>query len=154
DSRVLGAVFNGWSLDGVLQSRTGFPINVVYSNLKIPGAVAATPVRPDLLSGVPIWLYGPQYPGGRALNAKAFDTVTPQAQLRQGTLGRNAISGFGATQLDVSLMRKFRLTERLALQCRIDAFNLFNHPIFFNPPPNLSVPASFGLSAQTVNSGL
>jgi hypothetical protein len=51
----------------------------------------------------------------------------------QGDLGRNALRGFGATQIDLTLRRQFRLTERISLQARVDFFNIFNHPNFGNP---------------------
>ncbi len=53
--------------------------------------------------------------------------------IRQGTEGRNDIPGFGLTQVDLSVGRRFSITERLNLQFRTDAFNVFNHPNFTNP---------------------
>jgi hypothetical protein len=50
-----------------------------------------------------------------------------------GDLGQNALRGFGATQIDLTLRRQFRLTERISLQTRADFFNIFNHPNFGNP---------------------
>jgi len=64
------------------------------------------------------------------LNVNAFSAPSP---IRQGTEGRNDIPGFGFTQLDLSLGRKFQFTERFNLQFRADAFNVFNHPNFTNP---------------------
>jgi len=51
----------------------------------------------------------------------------------QGDLGRNALRGFGASQVDLKLRRQFKLRERLALQARADFFNIFNHPNFGSP---------------------
>ena len=31
---------------------------------------------------------------------------------------------------DASIMKNFNLTERFTLQFRMDAFNLFNHPVY------------------------
>ncbi len=44
------------------------------------------------------------------------------ANLRHGTLGRNVLRGFAARQVDVSVRRNFRLTERASLQVRVDVF--------------------------------
>jgi hypothetical protein len=88
------------------------------------------------------------------LNPAAFDVVTPVADNRQGTLGRNAIPGFGLTQVDLSIGRKFSITERLNVQFRADAFNLFNHPNFTNPAGYLSSGPSLLLSQETLNTGL
>jgi len=68
-------------------------------------------------------------------------------------LGRNALRGFGATQLDLTLRRQFRFTERLSLQARADFFNILNHPNFGNPGNNLTNPL-FGQSTQTLASSL
>ena len=57
---------------------------------------------------------------------------------RQGTLGRNALRGFGFAQLDLSLRRRFALTERVNLQFRTDIFNLFNRPNFGDPISDLN----------------
>ena len=148
----LRALSENWSLDGVFQARTGFPLHIFTTAVPIPGQVA-TNTRPDLVPGVPIWIVDGNVPGGKRLNAAAF--VIPTTP-RQGTLGRNAFAGFGATQIDTSLGRKFVLTERLNLQFRADVFNVFNHPNFSNADPFGQLPAgpSFGRATQMLNRGL
>ncbi len=55
-----------------------------------------------MVPGQPIYLFGAQYPGGRALNLAAFTDPPTDPNtgipLRRGHLGRNAVRGFGATQ--------------------------------------------------------
>ena len=63
--------------------------------------------------------------------------------------------GFGATQIDLTLRRQFKLTERFSLQARGDLFNIFNHPNFGNSQNYLySSPAVanplFGQSMMTL----
>jgi len=77
-----------------------------------------------VVPGVPFYLQQSNAPGGKIINAAAFSI--PAAG--QGDLGRNALRGFGATQLDLTLRRQFRFTERLSLQARADFFNILNHP--------------------------
>jgi hypothetical protein len=72
----------------------------------------------------------------------------------QGTEGRNDIRGFGLTELDLSIGRKFPLPERLGLQFRVDAFNLLNHPNFSNPPGYIGYGPAYLESTQMLNSGL
>jgi hypothetical protein len=157
---ALDQILGHWSLDSVVQFRTGFPINVVYDNFAFNSS-PFTALRPDIVATVPVWLMGPQCiaqfgscPGGRALNPAAFDSNTPQNEGRQGNLGRNAIPGFGAAQVDLSLMRNFPITDKISLQFRADTFNLFNHPNFYNPDSNLSDGTLFGPSSQMLGSGL
>jgi hypothetical protein len=87
------------------------------------------------------------------LNPAAFNSTTPVADNRQGTLGRNAGPGFGLTQVDLSIGRKFSITGRLNVQFRVDAFNVLNHPNFTNPAAGLNSPLSL-LSQATLNTGL
>lgn len=144
---------NSWDIDGVVQVRSGFPINVVSSSIAVPGVTSNTFLRPDLVPGVPVWLYGDQYPDRKALNPAAFDAATPNVQGRQGDLGRNALSGFGMAEIDLSLSRAFNMGDRFRIRVRTDAFNIINRPNFANPVSNLSL-ATFGLSTQTLNQGL
>jgi hypothetical protein len=71
----------------------------------------------------------------------------------QGNLGRNALRGFSATQVDLTLRRQFKLRERLSLQARPDLFNIFNHPNF-GPPTNYLTSPLFGQSTQMLASAL
>jgi hypothetical protein len=170
-SGALATLTRDWSLDTVVVARTGFPINPL---VPAPSSLGASFVRPDFATGQPFYLYGAQCaqvfgpvsqggngvlqagqvcPGGMGLNPAAFDAATPVAQNRQGTFGRNAIPGFGLTQVDLSIGRKFAITERLNMQFRADAFNLVNHPNFTNPGALVSSPSSL-LSQETLNTGL
>jgi hypothetical protein len=88
--------------------------------------------------------------GGRRFNRAAF-AIPPAGQ--QGTLGRNALRGFPASQLDVSLRRQVQVTQRFNLQIRVDAFNVFNHANFANPTGSLAN-SNFGVSTQMLNRGL
>jgi hypothetical protein len=47
-----------------------------------------------------------------------------------GNFGRNTFHGPAGFYSDASLSKRFRITERVAAQFRMDAFNLFNHPVY------------------------
>jgi hypothetical protein len=100
--------------------------------------------------GLPLKLFGSQYPGGKIFNKAAF-TAAPAGQ--QGNFGRNVLRGFGAFQTDFAVQRQFRLTERLGLRFRSEFFNIFNHPNFGPPSNDLTSPL-FGRSTQTLASSL
>jgi hypothetical protein len=110
----------------------------------------ALAARPDLVPGVPLELYGSQYPGGKIFNVAAF---TPAPAGHQGDFGRNVLRGFGATQADIAFQRQFDLTERMKLRFRGELFNIFNHPNF-GPPDNNITDALFGHSTATLASSL
>jgi hypothetical protein len=121
-----------------------------------------TNARPDVVGGQPFYLYGPQYPGGKALNAAAFTTppLDPATGLpsAQGDLPRNALRGFGVTQWDFAIHRDFPVHESVKLQFRAELFNFLNHPNFGPPVGDLYLPTAvnplFGLSSQMLGQSL
>ena len=135
-------------MDSFIFARTAPPVDVIGA-LVFADGIALYP-RPDVVPGVPLVLYGSQYPGGKAFNSAAF-TAPPTGQ--QGDFGRNVLRGFGAWQADVAFQRQFRLTEKMGLRFRGEFFNLFNHPNFGSPNNNLTSPL-FGQSTQTLASSL
>jgi hypothetical protein len=136
-----------WSLETLAIARSGFPFNGIVLTTTIGGSNP----RPDRVSGQPAWIPNASAGGGRSLNPAAF-TLAPAGQ--QGTEGRNDIPGFGITQVDLSLGRKFAVTERVGLQFRTDAFNLFNHPNFANPLAFIGLGPTFLRSRSMANQGL
>jgi hypothetical protein len=150
------AILGGWSLDDVIQAWSAPPVNVYYSEFSFLSG-AYTEVRPDVVPGVALYLYGAQYPGGKAFNPAAFVSPPVNANgnpLRQGTLGRNALRGFGAAQWDFAVHRDFPIRDVLKLQFRAELFNVLNHPNFAPPIGDLQNPQSvnsqFGLSTETL----
>lgn len=139
ENRFADTLLRDWSIDAVFRTRTAFPVNILTGRrfLNVFGAS-----RPDLIGGVPLYIDDTSVAGGRRINRAAFSLPPPT---RQGNLGRNALRGFPATQLDLAFHRRFALTERLNLQLRAEFFNLFNHPNFADPETNLST-ALFGQS--------
>jgi hypothetical protein len=152
DNRATRAILGGFALDSVVRLRTAAPVNVVSG--RDPLGLGLTNVaRPDVVVGQPLYLFGDGFPGGKRFNPAAFDSATPLAQARQGTLGRNVLRGFGLTQVDLSVRRQFRILEGMNLQFRADAFNIFNTPNFANPT-GVMTSANFGRSTQMVNAAL
>jgi hypothetical protein len=110
--------------------------------------------RPNLVPGQPIWISDPHAPGGMRLNSAAFSAP---AGFGEGNLGRNALRGFDASQVDISLRRQIAITERVRLNLSAEAYNIFNHPSFANPTRfeggNLASP-NFGIATQTLNQSI
>lgn len=152
ESGIGRTVFGGFGLDTIVRARSATPVNVV-SGLNRFGLGVTNILRPDLVPNQPLYIEDANAPGGRRFNRAAFDSATPIAQNRQGTFGRNVLRGFPVYQLDMSLRRNFGLTERVNLQFRADAFNLFNHPNFANPVGILP-DANFGRSTQLLGTNL
>jgi hypothetical protein len=146
------AIFGNWSTHSIIYARTAPPVNVVTGQDPFGGNLsgASSVQRPNLVSRVPLWIANPNAAGGMEINPAAF---TIPAGAVQGDLGRNALRGFGATQVDLTLRRQFKLHERLSLQARADLFNIFNHPNFGSPINYLSSPL-FGQSTQMLGASL
>lgn len=148
-SGLLGLATRGWSFDTVVVARSGFPFNgSIFVESPAQGYAY---IRPDIVPGQPFWIRDPLAPGGKILNSVAFG-VPPVGP--QGTEGRNDIPGFSLTQVDFSIRRKFSLTDRLDLQLRCDAFNIFNHPNFANPQAIIPYGPLELQSASMLNQGL
>jgi hypothetical protein len=166
-SPMLKAVLRGWSMDNIVQARSAPPVDVSATPVQV-NPNQEYEVRPDVVSGQPLYLYGAacaaQYggqpcPGGKGLNYSAFtnppiDPVTG-LPLRNGDLGRNALRGFGATQWDFAFRRLFPIHESMNLQFKAELFNILNHPNFGPPTSTLSVPpAQFGVATQMLGRSL
>jgi hypothetical protein len=157
NQRFLG----GWELAGIASARTGLPVNIALSR-----ATTALPdgntsgQRPNYVLGAPI--YAADQNINNWFNAAAFSVP---ANGTWGNLGRYIANGPGAFEIDSSLQKRFRVTERLALNFRAAAFNLLNHPEFKTPGAtvgsvvgsgsNLSIKpsASFGRITGVLNTG-
>lgn len=147
-ARWIQTLIGGWGLDGIVTARSALPVDIgSYDNNFLGGFNFF--LRPDVIPGQPYYLYGSQYPGGKAFNPAAF-VVNPNGQ---GGLGRNSLRGFGLVQTDLSLRRQFQLGEHFKLLFRTDAFNIFNHPNFADPDPNIGDPF-FGQSTSMANNVL
>ena len=148
------SLLGGWSIQNIVQARTAPPVSLFDSRFSRLFN-ANVQVRLDLLPGMPLYLSGNQYPGGKVINPAAF--LDPPAQsgkpTRQGNLARNALRGFGATQWDLAVHRDFAIRELLKLQFRAELFNVLNHPNFGSPVGDLSS-SQFGRSTQVLGRSL
>jgi hypothetical protein len=87
--------------------------------------------------GFPVSPSGPVYTGSGASRTQIVSSAI-------GNLGRNTVRSPGSVNLNLSVARKFQLTERIAFQLRVDAFNAMNHVNFSAPATSLTVATSNG----------
>ncbi|HLL76336.1 MAG TPA: carboxypeptidase-like regulatory domain-containing protein [Pyrinomonadaceae bacterium] len=147
-SPLARALLGGWSVDAFLRARSATPFNVLARTGLVIGDLVEVR-RPDLAGGVPVYIDDPSAPGGRRLNPAAFAA----APGRQGTLGRNSLRGFGFSQVDLAVRRRFALSERAGLQLRAEFFNALNRPNFGDPVNELGS-RLFGEPIQTLGRSL
>jgi hypothetical protein len=150
DPGLLRAIFGSWSVTSILSGRTGLPLNVTIDRLAsdVPGG-NTTSQRPNLVPGVPLTPPGGSTPA-EWLNPAAFAVPAP------GTFGdapRNVARGPGLWQADAGLTRQISVTERVRIDLRAEAFNIFNRPQYGASQTDLSALSSFGAILATVNTG-
>lgn len=128
----------GWSLYPILTWRTGFPFTVIEGLNTLdntPGPTGAGDqglINDNQLS--PIHYVNPKTSGLQLFDQASFanPSISPVTQ-GYGTAPRNVVRGPGRTNLDLSLAKVTPLSrERITLELRVDAFNLFNHTEFQN----------------------
>jgi hypothetical protein len=154
---LVNAILRGWSVQSIVLARSAPPVDISDQNLSNLFGSFFIDLRPDLVPGQPLYLFGPQYPGRKAFNPAAFtdppfdpNTFVP---LRQGNVPRNFLRGFGATQWDFAVHRDFPIHESVKLQFRAEMFNVLNHPNFGPPNGNFGT-NSFGVSSQMLGQSL
>ena len=135
------SLLHHWGIDERFSARTAFPVTLTGNNHPQPnGKVYDGGV--SFVKDEPVYLYGSNCaavlqglgflqpgqgcPGGRAINPNAFEVVDSG----YGDTPRNFARGFSAWQMDLAVRREFPIHERLKLQFRAEAFNVFNHPNF------------------------
>ena len=126
-SGVGAALVGGWQINSVFGSYTGTPYTVTApgTSLNAPGTtqfadqVASTVNK---LGGIDV--------GHSFFDGTAYRTVT---DVRLGTSSLRGLRGPGVINIDLSLFRKFQLTERFNLEFRTESYNFTNTPHFDNP---------------------
>ncbi|OLB32897.1 MAG: hypothetical protein AUH13_02860 [Acidobacteria bacterium 13_2_20CM_58_27] len=124
-------ILSGWQTSGIFSAVSGQPFSLTASGASL-NAVGQTQT-PDQVG--PAKKLGGVGPGNPYYGPAAFAPVT---RVGYGNVGRNSLLGPGAVNLDFSLFRTVKITERFDLQLRVDAANLFNSPHFNNPNPDLT----------------
>jgi carboxypeptidase family protein len=158
-SGVSDVALGGWELGGIINARTGVPVDlrivrndVVYRH-NVTGAITNSPIvtngvvmttaiintpgggssrnvrRPDVVPGVDPFLNSGN--GLLFLNPAAFSTPQPGSY---GNYVRNTLHGPGIGQFDLTLGKRFRVVEGQHVEFHAEFYNLFNRANFASPP--------------------
>ena len=138
----MNKIAGGWQINGIMGKVSGTPFTVGSSAtaLNSPGN---TQTANQILPEVEIYGELTQY-----FNTKAF--AGPVGAGVFGNTGRNILRGPGYFNLDASVFRVFRITERFRLQFRTEAFGATNTPRFNNPAATVT---SGGFGTITAGGG-
>jgi outer membrane receptor protein involved in Fe transport len=155
---ILSEVGGGWSLVGVFTARGGTPFSAFDYTYNENGYAGVSRIVPS----TPITSYKPGPAQSVGVNQFQIMTIPGANDLApfNPTLGisdfgpfpgnmtaRNAFRGPGAWNTDASAAKKFKVTERVGLEFRAEAFDLFNHHNLYVNESALSVantPGSIG----------
>ena len=118
------AVVGGWRVSTIMTIMSGLPMAFTASGagLNAPGNTQT----PNLIAPVKIT-------HGVGLGAEWFSTASfaPAAAATFGNVGRNYLSGPNFFDLDATLSKSIRFTERYNMEMRLEAFGVTNTPQFF-----------------------
>jgi len=156
--RFVRAVLGGWQLNGIFTLSSPTPFTVydsrnVWLQAPIPPVAGTFASRPDLVSNCADGPHTPQ----EWISASSFHRLNAITQAGQfGNEGRNVCRGAGLTNLDLSLVRNFKVTEAVGLQFRAESFNVMNHANFGRRaiharlPPTIELRTRSEFSAESI----
>jgi hypothetical protein len=172
---VVDKIIGGWRIEGILTVMTGTPFTVTYSSsyLNLAQGGTNTPIQVDpsvnILHGInttnlggsawfdPTAFAAPpcQSTAATAACPTGAPDQAPGAAQQIGNVGRNSMIGPGFFNVNAALAKTTQLTERVAMQLRMETVNMTNTPQFGNPNGSCctSNNANFGFVTGTVGSG-
>ena len=80
--------------------------------------------------------------------------MVPPAQGTFGTMSRYDIYGIGFWEWDMSIIKSWKIKERLTTQFRVEIYNVTNTTQYFTPVATLSTPSTFGQAQATPDVGV
>jgi hypothetical protein len=158
----------GFQFSGIAQYQTGNPINITYNTSTYTGVAGV--IRPNLVA--PATIKKIQQPGATnvsfiqstvcpiaptlaVISGCSFQNPATQASSTSpvvftglGNIARGTYFGPGFADIDISGEKETKITERVSLKLRADAFDVFNHPNFGQPTGN-TASSSFGQITST-----
>ncbi len=135
-------VLGDWQVNGVFTLMTGRPVTF---GTTVSANTPGSSITPDQLGEITIThvVAGPSGTG------TWFDTSVFKQPLDAdgrephfGNIGRNSFTSPGLGNLDLSLFRKFQITERLKGEFRAESTNVTNTPAFGTPTSRSAAPTS------------
>jgi Carboxypeptidase regulatory-like domain len=144
-NNVEDAFLGGWHINGILTLQSGLPFTPTLNSN--PSNSNSGFSRPNRVGNGAL-------PSSDRTIQDWFDITafTVPSVFQYGNSGRDILIGPGTINLDFSLFKVFRMTERGQLEFRAESFNLANHPNFANPSTAVDAPGA-GAITGTYNKG-
>jgi hypothetical protein len=119
-------VVGGWQVTTIFTAQSGRPLNTVSWD---SGGQVIQGVG-DRLNSTGISPYAANPSANQWFNLAAFSNPAPGTF---GNIQRNSLIGPSTWEADFSVFKNIHFTERTALQFRMEAFNVLNHPALNSP---------------------
>jgi hypothetical protein len=143
-SGMFNAIAGGWKISGTYTYQTGGPFPWLNGSTNNPGDY--------VYNGAPLNLKNRSVDGA-AFDRSGFKTLSAeQFQFHRRTFSTTFqnLRADGTNDLNLSLMKDFRIGEKVRFQLRCDAYNAVNHPVFGNPNTQVNN-SQFGFIASQAN---
>ena len=139
-NRGLSFLLSDWQIAPLVRFSSGLPINPQDGTDRSLTGVGLD--RPNVNSGVPLYISGTR-------TAKHYQYVNPAAFSVNplgtfGNAGHLMLRAPSYFDVDSSISRKFKATERINFDLRVEAFNVTNHPDFNGPGVSNPTSSTFG----------
>lgn len=137
----------GWQWNGIVTAQGGFPItSLIGSNNSGTGDsnLSDVPTRNPNFHGKLIFGNPNEW-----FNPQAFSMPIPGTF---GNVSRGSLRGPGLVDVDTSIFKRVRMSERLKLEIRAEAFHIFNHSNFAYPNQIVFSRSAYSSSAGQVTS--
>lgn len=130
-----------WQISTIVTAQSGLPFTPQLSYNPSNDGDTRNPVRPS---------WNPKFTGPVILGG-ANEYFNPAAFIQPlagtyGNVGRNVLTGPSLVETDLSLAKRFSISERVGLQFRAELFNIINHANLNTPNPVVYAAATGGPS--------
>ena len=162
------ALLSHWQLSGFVVAMSGLPIDIFDPTAgSLYGQAGGRPnwapgaVRKTATSDIPPGYYLNPFafslstvqPGQPIPSAHDPTAIAPTGGTDFGNVGRNVLRGPVQSNVDVSVGKRFLISEAKAFLFRADFFNAFNHASRSNPISDISVAGQIDASGRILSPG-
>lgn len=168
NSRTGQALFSNWQLSGIVIAMSGLPVDVFDPTAG--GLYGLTGARPNWAPGASRETATRNVPPGYYLNPFAFalpvvlpnqpipsakdpTALAPEGGNDIGNVGRNVLRGPSQSNIDVSIAKRFPVSESKDFELRADFFNVLNHASRSNPISDITAAAAFDANGRILSPG-
>jgi hypothetical protein len=138
----MDAILGGWTLSGIFQGRSGFPVTVTDSRGSSLQAVRGNE-RPNCA--------GDWKPANQSIdNCIDINACQRAAFGTWGNCGVGSVRAPGYTNVDLTLGKRFSAGGDRYFEFKLEAFNVFNQAAFGPPARNFGDPNTFGKVTSTI----